>query len=64
MPVIPAWEAEAGLPQIGGQPGLHGEFKCSWNYIARLCLKNNLKNKFESLKYHLCFILKLVMGLN
>jgi hypothetical protein len=33
------WEAEAGKSQIGGQPGLHSNFKASLDYIARSCLK-------------------------
>jgi hypothetical protein len=32
-------EAEAGGPQVWGQPGLHSELKASLGYIARPCLK-------------------------
>lgn len=40
-------EAEAGgLSRGQGQLGLHSEFK-ALNYIARPCLKNQLKNKIE-----------------
>jgi hypothetical protein len=37
------WEAEAGILQISGQPGLHNEFKVSLHYIVRPCLEKTHK---------------------